>query len=96
MFRFGDFIFREIHHNDSFNPANNLAQTQQLLDYGAGRKAIMAGDFNSNQGEPSIDLTRRTGNFRAAFAGPLTFPSGKAEQKIDFIFAPSDWELVKH
>ncbi len=83
-------------HNDSYNSANNLTQTHQMLDYKGNQKAAMAGDFNSSPGEPSIELIRNTGKFRASYGGPLTFPSGGAKQKIDFIFVPSEWELINH
>lgn len=82
-------------HNDSFNAANNLIQTQQLLDYKGDRKAMLAGDFNSRPQEPSIQLIRKTGSFTASYEGH-TFPSHQPDQKIDFIFAPSDWQLLRH
>ncbi len=92
----GQHILAASVHNDSYDSANNLTQTRQLLEYIGHRNAIMAGDFNSNPGEPSIELIRKTGNFQASFGGPLTFPSSGAKQKIDFIFVPSEWELINH
>jgi endonuclease/exonuclease/phosphatase family metal-dependent hydrolase len=83
-------------HNDSYNLANNLIQTRQLLDYKGERQAVMAGDFNANPGEPPIELIRNTGDFNASFRGPPTYPSNGANQKIDFIFVPSEWELIRH
>lgn len=83
-------------HNDSYNCANNLAQTRQLLEYKGDRSAIMAGDFNAAPGEPSVELIRNTGDFKASFEGPPTFPSGRADKKIDFIFAPRTWGLIRH
>jgi endonuclease/exonuclease/phosphatase family metal-dependent hydrolase len=83
-------------HNDSFNPTNNLVQTQQMLDYAGKQAAILAGDFNARPVEPSIQLIRNSGHFGGAFDGPLTFPSKAPEQTIDFIFAPANWELLDH
>jgi endonuclease/exonuclease/phosphatase family metal-dependent hydrolase len=83
-------------HNDSHSRENNLIQVRQLLAYKGDRPALMAGDFNSNPGELPIELIRNTGQFTASFEGPPTFPSGRANQKIDFIFAPRKWKLLKH
>lgn len=83
-------------HNDSYSRKNNLVQAKQLLDYKSNRAAIMAGDFNSNPGEPPIELIRNSGQFKASFEGPPTFPAGSSKQKIDFIFAPANWELIEH
>ncbi len=83
-------------HTDSYSAANNLRQTQQLLDYLDGRPAVLAGDFNANPSEPSIQLLEQSGQFSGAFDGPLTFPSNAPEQRLDFIFAPKSWELVEH
>jgi len=83
-------------HTDSFNPDNNLRQTRQMLGYLHGRPAILAGDFNANPSEPSIELLERSGLFAGAVEGPLTFPARAPEQRIDFIFAPNSWKLVEH
>jgi endonuclease/exonuclease/phosphatase family metal-dependent hydrolase len=83
-------------HNDSFDLANNLLQTQQMLNYAGKRAAILAGDFNVQPHEPSIQLIRNNGSFIGALDGPLTFPAKAPQQKIDFIFAPADWELIDH
>ncbi|QTA82068.1 Endonuclease/exonuclease/phosphatase [Desulfonema limicola] len=83
-------------HNDSYNRANNLTQTKQLIDFKGNRAAVMAGDFNANPGEPSIEFIRNTGELKASFDGPPTFPSSRAKQKIDFIFVPQEWELISH
>ena len=83
-------------HTDSYMPKNNLAQTQQILEYIGDRPAIIAGDFNANPHEPSIQLVKSTGHFSGVFNGPLTFPTHKPSQTIDFIFAPASWELFEH
>lgn len=92
----GEEILAASVHNDSYSRKNNLTQVKQLLDYKGNKKAIMAGDFNSNPGEAPIELIRNSGQFKASYEGPLTFPAGKAKQKIDFIFAPPQWELIEH
>ena len=83
-------------HTDSYNLANNLAQTRQLLDYAGEQAAIMAGDFNAQPHESSIQLIRKSNRFTGAFDGPLTFPAKSPEQTIDFIFVPAHWELTEH
>ena len=83
-------------HNDSFNMTNNLAQARQILDYLDGRPAILAGDFNAQPHEAPMQLFRETGQFVWAFDGPLTFPTTKPQQKIDFILAPASWKLIEH
>lgn len=83
-------------HTDSFNPTNNLVQTQQMLDYAGERAALLAGDFNACPLEPSIQLIRNSGRFTGVFEGPLTFPAKAPEQTIDFIFAPANWEILDH
>ena len=81
-------------HNDSFSLDNNLLQTKQILDYTDKKEAIIAGDFNANPHEPSIQLIQNTGRFTGEFDGAMTFPSNKPNQKIDFIFVPLDWKLI--
>ncbi|GAK59193.1 endonuclease/exonuclease/phosphatase family protein [Candidatus Vecturithrix granuli] len=83
-------------HNDSYNLQNNLVQVQQILGYLKGRPAILAGDFNAQPHEAPMQLFRETGQFVWAFNGPLTFPSSKPQQKIDFILAPAAWEFLDH
>jgi len=83
-------------HNDSYRLQNNLVQARQILEYLDGRPAILAGDFNAQPQEAPMQLFRETGQFVWAFDGPLTFPSSKPQQKIDFILAPADWELLDH
>lgn len=82
-------------HTDSFNPANNFRQTQQILAYLNGRPAILAGDFNANPPEPSIQVLEHSGYFSGTIEGPFTFPANAPDQRIDFIFAPVSWTLVK-
>lgn len=81
-------------HTDSFKPANNLKQTEQILEFVGERPAILAGDFNARPDEPSIELVRRSGKFSGNFEGPKTYPSDKPDQRIDYIFAPAGWKLL--
>ncbi|MCE9544579.1 MAG: endonuclease/exonuclease/phosphatase family protein [Planctomycetia bacterium] len=83
-------------HNDSFNLKNNTVQAQQELTFAGTRPTMLAGDFNARPTEPAIKLLRSSGRFTAAYDGPLTFPTDKPDQTIDFIFAPADWTLVEH
>ena len=83
-------------HNDSYNPANNLAQVQQIVAYLAGRPAILGGDFNAQPHEPPIQWLLETKQFTYAADGGLTFSANKPEQTIDLIFAPANWHVVTH
>src|SRR5262249_10900156 len=80
-------------HTDSFKRDNNLRQTQQILDYAGDVPAILAGDFNALPDWPSIELVRDSGRFRGNSDGPQTFPSDHPQRRLDYIFAPADWEL---
>jgi endonuclease/exonuclease/phosphatase family metal-dependent hydrolase len=81
-------------HTDSFNRDNNLRQTRQILDFAGGQPALLAGDFNALPDWPSIELIRDSGHFSGAFDGELTFPADRPDRRLDYIFAPADWELV--
>jgi len=83
-------------HNDSFSISNNLEQTKQLLTFADGRPAILAGDFNARPKERPIKMIQDSGLFSGAFEGENTFPARGPEKRIDFIFAPKSWKLLKH
>ena len=83
-------------HNDSYSLRNNLAQTQQMLQFLGRRPAFLGGDFNAQPHEPPIRLLAASGQFSGAFDGALTFPTKNPQQKIDFLFAPSDWECIEY
>lgn len=83
-------------HNDSFSITNNMRQMRQILEFVGDWPAILAGDFNARPDEKPIRVVRDCGHFIGAFEGPLTFPARAPEKRIDFIFAPKDWELVEH
>ncbi len=90
-------------HNDSFDLANNLAQTKQLLDFVEcvfhdtnRQEVLLAGDFNATPNDASITLLRNSGLFSGVFDGPPTFPSDNPIRTIDFILGPSAWEVLEH
>jgi len=82
-------------HTDSFDIENNLAQTHQILDFCAGEPTILAGDFNCEPHEPSIPLVMASAKFTGSTANTLTFPAVQPVERLDYIFAPADWELVE-
>jgi len=83
-------------HNDSFDPANNLLQVRWILDSLRGRPAILAGDFNARPHEAPLRLLRDSKLFTGAIEGPPTFPADGPDQRIDYILAPREWELLEH
>lgn len=82
-------------HNDSYSAGNNLKQTIEILDIVEG-KAVLAGDFNADVESPSVQMLQKSGRFVANWDSPPTFPARKPKEAIDFILAPSDWQLISH
>lgn len=80
--------------NDSFDLANNELQVQEILIALDGQPALLAGDFNAEPNDPSMQLFASNGNFQGIGQQP-TFPSTAPNRRIDFILAPSTWELVE-
>lgn len=83
-------------HTDAVRPLNNLAQTWQILGTAGDRPTILAGDFNGVPGDPSILAVRQTGRFSGVTDGPATFPAGRPERTVDFIFGPAEWTVTEH
>lgn len=81
-------------HTDSFDLANNEAQTLSLLSFSQGKPTILAGDFNARRDQPSIKHVESTKAFTHGADGTPTFPL-KSEE-IDFIFAPAAWKLLEY
>ncbi len=81
--------------NDSFDLANNLAQTRVLLERCSGRPAILAGDFNAEPETESIAEIVKSGRFVPAVSGGPTYPAEAPSRRIDHVFAPAGWELVE-
>ena len=80
--------------NDSFNPANNLLQVEQILRKLDGRPSLLAGDFNVSPEQAAMKRWRDSGLFTTAWEGPATFPSEAPTERIDNILAPAGWKLV--
>lgn len=83
-------------HTDSFDLANNLRQTHQILGLLDGRPAVLAGDFNATPGDASLAAIRESGAFSGAVEGPATFPARAPDARIDYVFAPRTWTLLEH
>ena len=62
-------------HNDSFDPANNALQVEEILSQLGGEAAVLAGDFNAKPREPQIKVLRDSGKFVGEFAGEFSFPA---------------------
>lgn len=75
----------------------NLAQTKMILKLLNGQPTILAGDFNVPPESESIQLIEKTKQFSGEFHGPATSPEWDDPSiPIDFVFAPSRWELIEH
>lgn len=81
--------------NDSFDLANNLVQTREILAWLAGRPALLAGDFNAEPHDPSLELLRASGRFSGLVATPPTFPAHAPRRRIDHVLAPAEWKLLE-
>jgi endonuclease/exonuclease/phosphatase family metal-dependent hydrolase len=82
-------------HNDSFNLRNNEAQVRQLLDFIGDRPCVLAGDFNAQPHQRSIELIRESEQFTGAFDGPPTYMGEPPARRIDFVFGPKALEHVE-
>ena len=80
--------------NDSFDPANNLRQTKEILARHGDRPALMAGDFNAVPGSPSMELWRASGRFVGFEAVPPTFPAAAPDRRLDQVLAPAAWTVI--
>ncbi len=83
-------------HNDSFNLSNNLDQVRQILENPLSRQAFLAVDFNAQPATDSMRAIRESERFVGEFFGPPTLPSWKAEITIDYVLAPTEFELLSH
>jgi endonuclease/exonuclease/phosphatase family metal-dependent hydrolase len=80
--------------NDSFDIANNLRQTEEILDWVGDRPALLAGDFNAEPDTRPMALLRSTNRFVSTDT-PGTWPAGAPRRRIDHILAPASWTLVE-
>lgn len=83
-------------HNDSRAGPNNVAQMRQILAYSSGRPALLAGDLNAWPTHPSLDLVRTAKRFTPVVDRQPTYPAGRPSRTIDYILAPSTWELLEY
>ena len=82
-------------HNDSYSRANNAIQVRELLAFIADRSCLLAGDFNAHPTDQSIKLLKESERFTGAFDGPPTFPADAPDERIDYVFAPPEWEHIE-
>jgi endonuclease/exonuclease/phosphatase family metal-dependent hydrolase len=82
-------------HDDSYDRKNNAVQVRELLAFIGDRPCVLAGDFNAKPTEAPIKLLAESGRFTGAFDGPPTFPADAPNERIDFAFAPVEWEHVE-
>lgn len=81
--------------NDSFDLANNLAQTQEIVAFIGERPALLAGDFNAEPHDASMLLLGDTQRFIGLTSEPATFPASAPRRRIDHVLAPRTWTLVE-
>lgn len=82
-------------HLDSFDPANNLRQAEQLLAGLPNGPVLLAGDLNARP--ESATLERLLGSERfAPLAGVLSpsFPAHEPDRRIDYVLGSRGWKLV--
>jgi endonuclease/exonuclease/phosphatase family metal-dependent hydrolase len=82
-------------HNDSYSIRNNESQVRQILDWLGDRPAVLAGDFNSKPNQPPMKLLRESNKFAGEWDGPPTFFEGDRKERIDYVLAPAEWELIE-
>lgn len=83
-------------HNDSRDRFNNLAQMDELLERCGRDDVILAGDFNAEPHHAAMRRLMASGRFVGAAEGPATFPADDPMIRIDYVFAPANWELLEH
>jgi len=81
--------------NDSFDLVNNARQVEQILARIGERPALLAGDFNSVPGTPSMEQFRASGCFVGILDGPPTFPADAPDRRLDQVLAPATWTVVE-
>jgi endonuclease/exonuclease/phosphatase family metal-dependent hydrolase len=63
-------------HNDSYDPANNDRQAEQLLAFIGDRPCLLAGDFNANPNSPTMNRLHESGKFSGRFFDKAELPAG--------------------
>lgn len=82
--------------NDSFDLANNLVQTREILTWLGERPALLAGDFNAEPQDASMEFLRSSGRFTGFVDAPPTYPTRAPRRRIDHVLAPAAWKLLEH
>jgi endonuclease/exonuclease/phosphatase family metal-dependent hydrolase len=93
-----DVVVTHLHHVEGPDGARvRLAQLPRLLELAAGRPGtVLLGDFNAEPASAEIALVRAAGltdAFVAGGGGPadeLTWPSGRPERRIDYLWLSPD------
>lgn len=80
--------------NDSFDLDNNARQAAAILARHPDRPLLLAGDFNAEPHDEAIRLFRDSRRFAPTFDGPPTFPAVAPTRRIDYVLAPSTWEVL--
>lgn len=91
----GDWLRTASLRNDSFDLSTNLLQARFILRSLDGRPALLAGDFNAEPQDASMQIFREAG-FSGRLDGPATFPTHAPARCIDYILAPANWKLIDH
>jgi endonuclease/exonuclease/phosphatase family metal-dependent hydrolase len=80
-------------HADSFSLASGARQFAEILRTVDGRAAILAGDFNAEPHDESLQLVKQSGLFSGEIdGGAPTHPSPRPTRRIDFVLAPASWQ----
>lgn len=74
--------------NDSFDLQVNALQVEAILASLGSRPALLAGDFNAEPGDRSMELLRSSGRFVGVFDGPATYPARLPKRRIDSVLLP--------
>ena len=80
--------------NDSFSLRRNHRHAQEILSRVPDEGAILAGDFNAELHDDSLEVFRSADRFTGTFHGEPTFPAPAPKRCIDFVLAPKSWTLV--
>jgi len=91
----GEWVLGASLRNDSFDGANNLRQTDEILARHGDRPALMAGDFNALPSSPSMERWRASGRFVGFADGPPTFPASAPDRRLDQVLAPMTWRVTE-
>lgn len=81
-------------HTDPANLENNRLQTERILAFAGDRPAILAGTFNAQPADPAIGLMRSSRLSSGDVSGAPTFPAERPDRRVDYIFAPAEWERI--